>query len=176
MTAFQRIRHSRRTDPVAFARVICFRHVFEAAVEWSMEEGLVCGQGFAVDASMTSWATITRARRRPGRIHSRSHRPKAPEVGETQADGTSRRLERRNGCRLLHKIRALVPSKPSKPMTFSTTSARMRLSCTKKQTGRQSRYSFSSSMSKIGSNTRTSRVSPVPAMVGERCKRPKGGF
>jgi hypothetical protein len=34
----------------------------------------------------------------------------------------------------------------------------------------------SSSRSKIGSKTRTSRVSPDPSMGGDRCRRPERGF
>lgn len=59
---------------------------------------------------------------RPRRIYTRSHRPEPQEIGKTEADGASHRVERRHSHRLLHKIRPTIPNTPSKSASFSTTS------------------------------------------------------
>ena len=79
MTPFLTTRPSRRTGTARFRQSDAFRHVFEGVLRRCMKEGLVAGEGFAIDASVIK-ADVNRTRGMPG----------SEPIDWTKGDGPSR--------------------------------------------------------------------------------------
>ena len=71
---------------------------------------------------------ITWSMRRSRRIHTRSHSPKPPETGQTEANAARRSLNRQLHRRHPNKIKVIAQTGAPKSKTFSTESALQTLS------------------------------------------------